>query len=204
MLMIKHAILVAFGSTSTVNPISTKMGFCDDDDTEVGKTGWRRSKSGKKQNRNNLACLEELISGIESSKGKTNPWEEFPALRLLLKDRVDFDSLFPTIRVDREYCRENENSPCNNQTSIDFGPKEVMTGSIFKEFSQIWNEEKNPLGVKFDQMRQSWWNTNVPNLLEITPDRPHIKHVIMAYGTGECLFHFYWPISFDIRASIAE
>ena len=104
------------------------MGFCDGDDTEVGKTGWRRTKGRKKQNRNNLACLEELVSGIESSKGKTNPWEEFPALRLLLKDRVDFDSIFPTIRVDREYCEEKEVSPCNNQTKIDFGPREVMNG----------------------------------------------------------------------------
>ncbi|KAL7540865.1 hypothetical protein ACHAXR_010432 [Thalassiosira sp. AJA248-18] len=159
---------LSFGSTATVNPISTKMGFCDGD-------GVNR----------NLACLEEIVSEIESeSKGKTNPWKDFPALRLLLKDRVDFDSLFPTVRVEREYCEENEDSPCNNQTSVDFGPKEIMNGGIFKDFSTIWREKGDPLGVKLDQLRQAWWRHDVPpNMLESTPDRPHIKHVIMAYGT---------------------
>jgi hypothetical protein len=62
-----------------------------------------------------------------------------------------------------------------------------MNGHIFRQFSQIWKEKEDPLGVKFDQLRQSWWQGNipntVPNMLEITPDRPHIKHVILAYGT---------------------
>lgn len=168
---------LSFGSTSNVNPISTKMGFCDGDDVDTGV---------KKQN-SNLACLEELVSGIESSKGKTNqtdPWKDFPALRLLLKDRVDFDSLFPTVQVEREYCEENESSPCNNQTVENFGPKDVMNGRIFDQFSQIWKEKNDPLGVKLDQLSQAWWHgTNVPNILSATPDRPHIKHVILAYGT---------------------
>ena len=35
-----------------------------------------------------------------------------------------------------------------------------------------------------DQLSQAWWHgTNVPNILSATPDRPHIKHVILAYGT---------------------
>jgi len=58
-----------------------------------------------------------------------------------------------------------------------------MNGRIFDEFSQIWKERGDPLGVKLDQLQQSWWNSNVPNYLETTPDRPHIKHVILAYGT---------------------
>mmetsp|Transcript_7080 Transcript_7080/g.15624 ORF Transcript_7080/g.15624 Transcript_7080/m.15624 type:complete len:1126 (+) Transcript_7080:135-3512(+) len=176
---------LSFGSTSTVNPISTKMGFCDGDDIEAGKDGWKRSKGAKNQN-SNLACLEELVSGIESSRGKrnqTNPWKDFPALRLLLKGRVDFDSLFPIVQVQREFCEEDENSPCNNQTSANFGAKDVMDGRIFDQFSQIWNEKDDPLGVKLDQLRQSWWQGTVPNMLETTPDRPHIKHVILAYGT---------------------
>ena len=104
--------------------------------------------------------------------------------RLILKDRVDFDSLFPTVRVETEYCEHDETPPCKNQTTIKFGPREVMNGHIFNEFATIWNEKGSPLKVKLDQLSTSWWNTNgVPNMLETTPDRPHIKHVIMAYGT---------------------
>jgi len=175
---------LSFGSTSNANPISTKTGFCDGDDGGTEKASRRRAKSRKKQNK--LACLEELVSEIESSEGNTNPtdpWKDFPALRLLLKDRVDFDSLFPMVQVQREYCEDNKNSsPCNNHTS-NFGPKDVMNGHIFDEFSHIWKEKGDPLGVKLDQLRQAWWHSNVPNYLETTPDRPHIKHVILAYGT---------------------
>lgn len=38
------------------------------------------------------------------------------------------------------------------------------------------------MSVKLDQLRSSWWETSIPNPLVSTPDRPHIKHVIMAYG----------------------
>eukprot|EP00804_Cyclotella_cryptica_P029973 CCRYP_013428-RA/>CCRYP_013428-RA protein AED:0.07 eAED:0.07 QI:109/0.88/0.8/1/0.88/0.8/10/302/1139 len=173
---------LSFGSTSTVNPISTKMGFCDGiDNTQVSM-----SKSRKVANRSNLACLDELVSGIEGSSSKQSkdhdPWKNFPALRLLLKDRVDFDSGFPMIRVEREYCQEDEKSPCKNQTAIDFGPADVMSGQVFDQFSKIWKEANDPLKVKYDQLRQSWWNGPVPNPLMTTPERPHIKHVIMAYG----------------------
>jgi hypothetical protein len=179
---------LSFGSTSSVNPIPTKMGFCDDpDDREEGsrKAAKRnKSKSRKDQNRNNLACLDELVSGIEARANETyNPWQDYPALRLLLKDRVDYDTGFPMIRVEREYCDENEKSPCGNQTTVDFSALDVMNGNIFDQFSKIWREEKDPLGVKLEQLRDSWWKGNVPNMLESTPDRPHIKHVIMAYGT---------------------
>ena len=177
---------LSFGSTSSVNPIPTKMGFCDDPDD--GREDSRRakrdkSKSRKEQNRN-LACLDELVSGIEAKANETyNPWQDYPALRLLLKDRVDYDTAFPMIRVEREFCDEDEKSPCGNQTTVDFSAQDVMDGNIFEQFSNIWREEKDPLGVKLEQMRDSWWKGNVPNMLESTPDRPHIKHVIMAYGT---------------------
>ncbi len=38
------------------------------------------------------------------------------------------------------------------------------------------------MSVKLEQLRSSWWETSIPNPLVSTPDRPHIKHVIMAYG----------------------
>ena len=173
---------LSFGSTTTVHPIPTKMGFCDDPGSSKPR-GHKSSKSRKEQNRN-LACLDELVSGIEARANETyNPWQDYPALRLLLKDRVDYESSFPMIRVQREFCDDNEKSPCGNLTNVDFSAQDVMNGNIFDQFSQIWNEENDPLGVKLEQFRDSWLKGNVPNMLESTPDRPHIKHVIMAYGT---------------------
>lgn len=167
--------------------------FCDGDDGDSRKK-WRR-RANKNQKKSNLACLEELVTGIESSSDAstaTDPWEEFPALRLLLKDRADFDSSFPTIRVEREYCTEGEKSPCSNQTAINFGPSDIMSGHIFEQFSSIWHEKGDPLGVKLDQLRQSWWHGNVPNMLETTPERPHIKHVIMvSVSSLSIVFCFY-------------
>lgn len=36
---------------------------------------------------------------------------------------------------------------------------------------------------KKDQLRESWWDTPFGHILNTTWDRPHIKHVVMAYGT---------------------
>lgn len=159
----------AFGSTHTVNPISTKMGFCD--------VNTKKSKGDRVQNRN-LACLDELIKGIENSRGKQDkghdPWRSFPALRLLLKDRVDFDSNFPMFRIEREYCKRGN---CQNKTTLDFGPEDIMNGQVFSQFSKVWKEKNNPLIDKKDQLVHSWWHAEVPNPLITTPERPHIKHV---------------------------
>jgi hypothetical protein len=156
--------------------------FCDGDDIITGKDSKRRSKKKKS---NNLACLEDIVAEIEATNSD-EPWKDFPALRLLLKDRVDFDSTFPTVAIEREFCKENEKRPCSNQTVIALGPKDVMSGTLFDQFKSIWREKGDPLGVKLDQLRESWWHGNthksVPNMLETPPDRPHIKHVIMAYG----------------------
>eukprot|EP00986_Skeletonema_menzelii_P017102 scaffold17447_cov121-Skeletonema_menzelii.AAC.1 len=64
---------LSFGSTSTVNPIPTKLGFCDDpDDGEDSRRAKRnKSKSRKEQNRN-LACLDELVS-MTSRRGQMRP-----------------------------------------------------------------------------------------------------------------------------------
>lgn len=151
---------LSFGSTTTVHPISSKMGFCDRDDVPHDERGA------------NLACLEEILGIIESSKGDS-PWKNFPALRLLLKDRVDFDSAFPMVSVEREYCHEGEASPCNNQTSFHFGAEDVMTGNLFSEFSSIWTEKGDPMRVQQEQLQHAWWRpySNIPNMLKATPDR---------------------------------
>lgn len=129
-------------------PLTQTFRFCDGDDKDIS----RRAKANKKSK---LACLEELVSGIESSKGTADPWKEFPALRLILKDRVDFDSGgFPIIQVEREYCKHDERpGTCDNETAIDFGPKEIMNGKIFGQFSKIWQEKGDPLGEKLEQLR---------------------------------------------------
>ena len=107
--------------------------FCDGDDINTSNVGKRKAKGMKKNS--NLACLEELVTEIdESSKDSGDPWKDFPALRLLLKDRADFDSVFPTIEVRREYCKDNEKSPCSNHTIAAFGPRDVMSGTIFDRF----------------------------------------------------------------------
>ena len=107
--------------------------FCD------GEVGRRRGKETRKKS--TLACLEELVSGIESSEDTTDPWKDFPALRLILKDRVDYSTIFPPFKVEREYCKQDETSPCNNQTVYNFGAREMMNGRIFDKLSQIWNEK---------------------------------------------------------------
>mmetsp|Transcript_11743 Transcript_11743/g.25540 ORF Transcript_11743/g.25540 Transcript_11743/m.25540 type:complete len:104 (-) Transcript_11743:25-336(-) len=103
------------------------MGFCDLNDDEAGKKKRKSSTPVKMQNRSNLACLDELVAGIEDS-GKANknrdPWKNYPALRLLLKDRVDFDSSFPMVRVEKEICEDGDKS-CKNEI-IDFGAGDVM------------------------------------------------------------------------------
>ena len=156
--------------------------FCDGDDISTGKDSKQRANKKKS---NNLACLEDIVAEIEATNSD-DPWKDFPALRLLLKDRVDFDSSFATVAIEREFCEENEKQPCSNQTVIALGPKDVMSGALFDQFKSIWREKGDPLGVKLDQLRESWWHDNthksVPNMLETPPDRPHIKHVIMAYG----------------------
>ena len=69
------------------------------------------------QKRSNLACLDELIDGIEKSgeKGK-DPWRDFPALENLLKDRVDWDTDYSPVTVRREKCLKSEKPPCKLQT----------------------------------------------------------------------------------------
>ena len=161
-------VVSAFGSTHTLNPISTSTGFCDNLDTAAG------SKS-------NLACLDELIEGIEKAGGE-DPWRDFPALKALLKDRVDWDTDFEPIGVEFEECNPNAKPPCKTKGETAFNPKDVQNGDIFDAFNSLWKEKDEPLKTKREQLQKSWWESPFPNLLNSTWDRPHIKHVIMSYG----------------------
>jgi len=86
------------------------------------------------------------------------------------------------IRIVREQCAEKEKVPCAKNETIDIGPKDVQSGEIFTRFNQIWKEEDEPLQIKLEQLKESFWDTKVENILNSTWERPLIKHVIMAYG----------------------
>jgi hypothetical protein len=53
---------------------------------------------------------------------------------------------------------------------------------LFLQISKTWKEKNDPLVIKRDQLRESFWDTKVTNILNRTWERPLIKHVIMAYG----------------------
>ena len=148
--------------------MSTSTGFCD-------------KEKDKESSKSNLACLDELIDGIEKSGGD-NPWKNYPALRAFLKDRVDWDTDFDPITIQFEECNKSEKPPCKGTGNKTFCPRDVQSGEIFDRFNEIWNEDGSPLITKREQLQKSWWEHQFPNLLNSTWDRPHIKHVIMSYG----------------------
>jgi len=111
---------LSFGSTSTANPISTKVAFCDGE----GSTA--------RESERDLACLEEIIQDIERSD-KGDPWQNLTALRLLLRERVDFGSAFPPVRIEVDRCSQseyekNKKNSCQNITSTDFDARHLMDG----------------------------------------------------------------------------
>jgi hypothetical protein len=163
---------LSFGSTHTVNPISSKTAFCDN---------WDDSNDAESR-RLDLACLDDLVREIENIRPGEDPWENFPQLRTLLKDRVDWDSDFPMIGIVQETCEVKEKEPCASRVKLHLGPKDAQTGDLFAHFSRVWNEKGKQLIVKKEQLAESWWHTHVPNILNKTWDRPHIKNIIMAYG----------------------
>lgn len=166
---------LTFGSTHTVNPISSKMAFCDNWDN------WDSLEDERKPRRD-LECLDDLVREIENIRPDEDPWENFPQLRTLLKDRVDWDSDFPMIGIVQEKCEVKEKEPCASRVKLNLGPKDAQTGDLFSHFSRIWKEERKQLIIKKEQLAESWWTTRVPNILNQTWDRPHIKNIIMAYG----------------------
>ena len=175
---------ITFGSTHTVNPISSQTGFCDhhhfeawdEQDEHVAdirtRSDWRR-----------LACLDDIATEIDASKTLKDPWENFPALKALMINRVDWNTDFPMVGAVQEYCEVKEKSPCLRNRTFELGPMDVQNGNIFDVFDRIWREDGHPLKVKKEQLAESFWsNAKIPNMLNSTWERPLIKHVIMAYG----------------------
>jgi chemotaxis protein histidine kinase CheA len=174
---------VTFGSTHTVNPISTKEGFCDQWDVDR----WDEEPSPTEAGRHadtRLACLDDILNEVEMSADnfKNDPWKNFPALKAIMRDRIDWDSDFPMIGITNEYCEEKEKSPCVKNRTLSLGPKDAQTGNLFTQLSETWKEEGDPLVTKREQLRESFWDPKVKNILNNTWERPLIKHVVMAYG----------------------
>jgi hypothetical protein len=161
----------AFGSTHTLSPVSTKNGFCDK---------YKESQA----ERFHLACLDELVGGIQRNNElyQDDPWRDFPALKRILLERIDWDTDRPPVVIIKDSCSKSDRV-CNT-TALNFTVQQVEDGEIFTEFSKVFRENGDPLAKKREQLIRSWWNNPFPNPLNTTWDRPHIKHVIMAYGVN--------------------
>jgi hypothetical protein len=123
----------------------------------------------KRDNTNRkLACLDDIMNDIEMSTKLRDPWKDFPTLKGLLRERVDWDSGKSMIDIEIEHCQAKNKPPCIRKERLHFGPKDVHTGDIFTAFSEIWKEENDPLIVKRDQLYESFMSTKVPNVLNST------------------------------------
>jgi hypothetical protein len=122
-----------------------------------------------------LACLDDIMSDIEfTATSSRDPWKDFPTLKSLLRDRIDWTTGKPMINVEIEHCRsakaqENaKNNACTLVRTIEFGAESVQDRSMFTEFNDLWNEKGSPLLVKKEQLEESFFNTNVPSILNRT------------------------------------
>jgi len=151
-----------FGCTNTVNPISSKMAFCDN--YANGELG----EDEEAQPRSDLFCLDGLVREIEESTNEQDPWANFPQLETLLKNRVDWDTDTAMITiVDETACNEGDDKwECESRTQL--GPLDAQTGELFRAFSRTWNEEGRQMEIKREQMENSFWKSPVTNMLNRT------------------------------------
>ena len=164
------ASTIAFGSTHTVNALSTSTGFCD----EPIPSEWNGETSVDRQERrmrddkdDHLTCLDDVTADIEMSAGSRDPWRNFPALRTLLRDRTDWDSSKPMIDIVVEHC-ESSKKDCTQEKYIKVKPKDIESADIFNVFNELWKEEGSPLITKREQLEESFINSRVPNMLNKT------------------------------------
>jgi hypothetical protein len=158
----------AFGSTLTLNPVSTTTGFCD----EWGAADWGEESSSKQKQQakseRRLACLDDIMNDIELSSVSRDPWKNFPALKSLMRDRLDWDSGKPMIDIEIEHCHGKGKTACEQKDVVHIGPKDVETANIFNIFSELWKEKGDPLIVKREQLEQSFFSRKVANILNQT------------------------------------
>lgn len=156
----------AFGSTHSINPVSSKSGFCDMWDTN--EWGQEPSKSEKSPAHTQLACLDDIFTEVEFGGYGDDPWKNYPALKSLMKDRIDWDTDYPMIEIKIEECMQKGKQPCVLNATTHVGPRDAETGNVFDIFNSLWNEEDEPMRIKREQLEEAFWNTNVPNILNHT------------------------------------
>ena len=153
----------------SIQPVSAKTGFCDDWEAGTWDSDGSLPKEDVELEDKRLACLDDIMNDIENSRVSVDPWEHYPALKMLLRERVDWDVGKPMIRIDMDSCQKNNNKrPCATNSSLFIGPKDVQSGEIFNTFNNLWKEENEPLAIKREQLRESYWDTKIPNILNST------------------------------------
>jgi hypothetical protein len=165
---------LAFGSTHTLNPVSIATGFCDDwnaddwaDNTE--KSNVTESTPHPPNEDLRLACLDDIARDIDESSGPRDPWKNFDTLKLILRDRLDWDTTKPMVDVMVELCEGNNGKKkCMEKETVHFGPRDAENGHIFDAFNALWTEEGEPLKIKREQLEESFMNTKVLNMLNHT------------------------------------
>jgi hypothetical protein len=108
------------------------------------------------------------MNDIELSSVRRDPWHNFPALKALMRHRVDWDTNKPMVRIDVSHCVEKSKLPCELKGRISISPKDVSSGEVFDTFHDLWKEEGSPLIIKKEQLAQAYWDTKVPNILDQT------------------------------------
>eukprot|EP00536_Pseudo-nitzschia_multiseries_P009928 jgi/Psemu1/258595/estExt_Genewise1Plus.C_2890036 len=172
---------LTFGSTHTLNPVSTNTGFCDQ--REVDDWGEDPRVVDSDEHESTLACLDDIATDIEYSSGNRDRWKDFPGLKALVRDRIDWTTGKPMIDIEISHCNNAKKESCKATGDVvEIGADDVQDASIFDIFTDLWKEDGKPLIVKKEQYIDSWVHSNVRNILNHTWDRPLIKHVIMAYG----------------------
>ena len=100
-----------------------------------------------------------------------DPWKNFPALKALVRDRVDWATGKPMIDIEIAHCNttsKNKNSCESHGNPIEIGPEDVEDGNLFDIFNGLWKEDGTPLLVKKDQLVDSYMNSKVKNILNQT------------------------------------
>lgn len=109
------------------------------------------------------------MNDIELSSVSRDPWKNFPALKKLMRDRIDWDTGKPMVNIEIDHCQgEGNKKSCKQKDVIKVGPKHVEKGEIFNIFSELWPEKGDPLIVKREQLEQSFFNRKVVNILNQT------------------------------------
>lgn len=180
---IARGMELTFGSTHTLNPLSTNAGFCDEREVDDWGEDPKEASVGSEKYEKTLACLDDIANDIEYSSVNRDPWANFTALKAIMRDRIDWTTGKPMIDIEISHCDStNKNSCKNTGNPIRLQGKDVHDGSIFQTFTDIWKEDGKPLIIKKEQLEDAYINSKVLNILNNTWDRPLIKHVIMGYG----------------------